>query len=74
MQIEAYEPGTIKRFTPKINDDCEDLSDNECLCGNYHSDEFEGKAYLPHSCQEWIIGGPDEIRALIADLEEVLIK
>lgn len=28
--------------------------------------------YLPHSCDEWVIGGPDQIRALIADLEEML--
>jgi len=31
-------------------------------------------AYLPHSCQEWFIGGPDEIRALIADLNEALVQ
>ncbi len=27
-------------------------------------------ALLPHSCGEWIVGGPDEIKALIADLKE----
>lgn len=31
-------------------------------------------AYLPHSCEEWVIGGPDEVRALIADLEDMLHK
>ena len=25
-------------------------------------------AYLPHSCAQWIIGGPEEIEAMIADL------
>lgn len=32
------------------------------------------QAYLPHSCDEWVIGGPDEIRALIADLQAALAK
>ena len=27
-----------------------------------------GGAWLPHSCDEWVIGGPENIRALIADL------
>ena len=30
-------------------------------------------AYLPHSCQEWVIGGVVEIKQLIYDLEEALI-
>lgn len=25
-------------------------------------------AFLPHSCSRWIIGGPDEVKHLIADL------
>ena len=29
---------------------------------------------LPHSCDEWIIGGPDQIRDLITDLQAVLAK
>ena len=28
--------------------------------------------YLPHSCDEWIIGGPEQIQALIDDLTAVL--
>ena len=31
-------------------------------------------AFLPHSCNEWIIGGPDEIKALIEDLGMALVK
>lgn len=31
-----------------------------------------GVAYLPHQCNEWRIGGPSEIRALISDLEGAL--
>lgn len=28
--------------------------------------------YLPHSCEEWVIGGPDQIEQLISDLKEAL--
>lgn len=28
--------------------------------------------YLPHSCDKWVIGGPEQARALIADLEKLL--
>ena len=30
--------------------------------------------YLPHSCDQWIIGGPDHARQLIADLEEAITQ
>lgn len=30
--------------------------------------------YLPHSCDNWVIGGPDQIQALINDLQEALTK
>lgn len=29
--------------------------------------------FLPHSCNEWVIGGEAEVRALIEDLQEALI-
>lgn len=29
-------------------------------------------AYLPHSCDEWIIGGQAEVKLLIEDLQEWL--
>lgn len=32
-----------------------------------------GGVFLPHSCNEWIVGGPAEIRALIHDLVRSLI-
>lgn len=31
-----------------------------------------GSAYLPHSCDQWIIGGPEEVKLLIEDLQEIL--
>ncbi len=30
--------------------------------------------YLPHSCDSWVIGGPEQIRTMIDDLQKVLIK
>lgn len=31
-------------------------------------------AYLPHSCDEWFIGGREEVEAMIADLTAALEK
>lgn len=30
--------------------------------------------FLPHSCQEWVIGGPAEVRQMIEDLQAILPK
>jgi len=29
-------------------------------------------AYLPHECDEWVIGGKKEVECLIKDLQEIL--
>jgi hypothetical protein len=33
-----------------------------------------GMTYLPHSCEEWVIGGRKEIEMLIADLQKALSR
>lgn len=33
---------------------------------------FENTVYLPHSCEEWVIGGPEQIAAMIEDLTAAL--
>lgn len=33
-----------------------------------------GKIFLPHSCDEWTIGGIDQAEELIADLKELIKK
>ena len=33
-----------------------------------------GGVYLPHSCEEWVVGGPEQIRILIRDLENALAR
>jgi len=32
----------------------------------------DGRLYLPHSCDSWVIGGENATLALIADLEAAL--
>jgi len=29
----------------------------------------DGTVYLPHRCQEWVVGGKKEVRQLIEDLQ-----
>ena len=45
-----------------------DVSDSQ---SNYNS---TFSAYLHHSCDEWVIGGPDQIKALIEDLTKALAQ
>lgn len=33
-----------------------------------------GHVYLPHSCDEWAIGGIEQIQTLISDLERLIDK
>ena len=35
-------------------------------------EHWSGVAYLPHSCDQWIIGGRQQIKDMISDLEEAL--
>jgi len=35
---------------------------------------FPPCAYLPHACDEWVIGGPEEVKALIEDLSAALVQ
>jgi len=58
-QVEKYTKGTLKVASG----------------GNLEDEDFDycflpkGTVYLPHSCDEWVVGGPDEAKALIADLQ-----
>lgn len=35
---------------------------------------FHPAAYLPHSCNDWVIGGPEQVKLLIEDLQKALKK
>ncbi len=48
-----------------------DLQWGEVMDSTENYDYVTG-AYLPHSCNEWVIGDKDAIRALIADLQKLL--
>lgn len=34
----------------------------------------EGTIYLPHSCQEWVIGGVEQVEQMIEDLQSILLE
>ena len=39
---------------------------------DYWAEDGRTSVVLPHSCDEWAIGGREEVRQLIADLEQLL--
>ncbi|MEE9354187.1 MAG: hypothetical protein V3U75_01220 [Methylococcaceae bacterium] len=47
------------------------ITDNRGENQRYHGVRHPA-VYLPHSCDYWIIGGPEEIKQLISDLQEAL--
>ncbi len=76
-----YSPGDLQVYTPCPTRDEDGLCNCETV--SHHAlydargDDYllpaYGVVFLPHSCDEWVIGGPAQIRALIADLESVLM-
>lgn len=75
-----YEPGLLKVLDPPCS-----TMDSEGLCDDFeHKHELTDSrsdvdyvipdfcVYLPHSCNEWIIGGKEEVEALIRDLQAVI--
>ena len=46
------------------------IEDDYVPDGEVH--RLDGKAWLPHSCDEWVIGGREEVEALIKDLQALL--
>lgn len=70
-----YTKGLLKLTEPEC---AAVANDNECYHDHVVSDARGNApvphpcAFLPHSCEEWAIGGPDQIRAMIEDLMEAL--
>lgn len=58
----AYQKGEVEIANPEWDGDYD-------ARGDYRHDPY---AYLPHSCDRWVIGGPAEIEAMIADLTAAL--
>ena len=47
--------------------------DRDCNCEEtVHKVRLSGLVYLPHSCEEWIVGSKEEVEMLIADLQELI--
>lgn len=78
-----YESGLLKVLDPPCDTmdgegDCDDwdhkhkIRDSRSGNGWYMVPDF--CVYLPHSCDEWVIGGKEEVEALIRDLQAVLDK
>lgn len=79
-----YEKGLVQVITPP----CEEMEEGSTICdpylygvpGHVHfiTDSRSRKtfnipcAFLPHSCDEWVIGGMDEVNTLIEDLKILL--
>jgi len=70
--------GELKWTTPKKSEECGDHYCCEDTCEEVHgvvdtrSDTYDlvkNAVYLPHSCDEWVIGGIEQVKKLIVDLE-----
>ena len=66
-----------KKGKLKITDrPCNEAYEYGCCENLNHCHQIHGKTglfvYLPHSCDEWLIGGKEQIKYLIEDLEEIL--
>lgn len=64
-QRESYESADLELHLPHSEDE-------PCPGSRWHDDRGKTFVFLPHSCDEWIIGGPQEIKLLISDLQEAL--
>jgi hypothetical protein len=63
-----YEHGDVRVAVPRCAD--------PATCDHDHQFYYAEKpvVYLPHQCGEWTIGGVEEVRAMIADLEFALVE
>lgn len=81
-ELDMYEQGDLRLTTqPCPEAEADGGSSGMCwYCDEHHSvmdSRVSGYpvitgAYLPHSCDEWVIGGREQIEILIADLQEAL--
>lgn len=73
-----YEKGTVLRVTPPCELACKDEYGYCFIETHVHTGQTayleDGTIFLPHSCDEWVIGGPEEAQQLIADLQQILTE
>lgn len=74
-----YRKGELKITVPPCEEAAAD-PDGTCFSDEHAHTIFGdpkapvGTAFLPHSCDEWVIGGKEQIQELIDDLLAVLDK
>ena len=61
----AYKKGEL-RYGPLVVDAREE--------DGYSWKEDRVLFYFPHSCQQWVIGGPEQVRLLVDDLLTALFE
>lgn len=75
----SYKPGQVTIYDPSVctkkDEDgwCECENDFHTVPSDIRRDYPNQKAvFLPHSCNEWVIGGKEQIEAMISDLQAAL--
>lgn len=73
-----YKKGLLRQVDPPCkNMDCDELGDEhrhsvlDARTEDADATKYPA-VYLPHSCDKWVIGGVEEICALISDLKSML--
>jgi len=80
----SYEKDDAKLYVPGVCAEADNgevcFHDPEHTTAPYAVMDEEGRptpvpcAYLPHSCDQWVIGGPEELRLMIAELTALIEK
>ena len=68
-RIKACDPESDEYWDLIAETDCDSRVVRDAI-----KDGLDSVVCLPHCCDEWVIGGPDEVRALIEDLQAALAK
>lgn len=68
-----YKKGDLRISTPPYDEGkCKEAEDGVCYNEEHKHIDDDVIAFLPHSCDEWEIGGPEQIREMIEDLQDAL--
>lgn len=80
-----YKKGLLEITTPlsecSSRDEDGDCASYKYACEAHNHDVYDSRdaikfdaytAFLPHSCDAWVIGGPEQIKAMIEDLQAIL--
>jgi hypothetical protein len=64
-----YKSGEVKvKIKCDAGDDCDNWDEIHQRTAHGCFDSPVGTIFLPHSCDEWVIGGTEQIKELILDL------